>query len=210
MMYHYEALEQFGRELFPSLDIRFRWSAQDLITLDKIPYIGRISRMHPNVFVATGYRKWGMTNSTAAALLVTDLIMQRPNRYESLFSPSRFVADPSIKHFISQNADVAKQLLQGKFDQHDRKPEDVKEDEGAIVSVNGKRAGAYRDKEGTLHLIDTTCTHLGCEVHWNHGDRSWDCPCHGSRFSYKGEVMEGPAKKPLMPLKQPSTKGDST
>lgn len=209
MMYHYEALEQFGRELFPSLDIRFRWSAQDLITLDKIPYIGRLSRMHPNVYVATGYRKWGMTNSTAAALLVTDIIMQRPNRYESLFSPSRFVADPSIKHFISQNADVAKQLLQGKFDQNDRKPEDVKEDEGAIVSVNGKRAGAYRDKEGTLHLIDTTCTHMGCEVHWNHGDRSWDCPCHGSRFSYKGEVMEGPAKKPLMPLKQPSTKGDS-
>lgn len=201
MMYHYEALEQYGHELFSSLDIRFRWSAQDLTTLDKIPYIGKHSRIHPHIFVATGYRKWGMTNSTTAALLITDLILKRPNRYESLFTPSRFVADPSIKHFISQNADVAKHLLQGKFDMSDRKPEDVQPDEGTVVTVNGKRAGAYRDKEGALHVVDTTCTHMGCEVHWNHGDRSWDCPCHGSRFSYKGEVIEGPAKKPLKQIK---------
>jgi Rieske Fe-S protein len=138
-----------------------------------------------------------MTNGTAAALLISDLIQQRKNAYEMLYRPSRFVSDPSIRHFISQNTDVAKQLLQGKFDQNEKHPDDVANDEAAVVSVNGKRAGAYRDHDGTLHVVDTTCTHMGCEVHWNHGEKSWDCPCHGSRFSYDGEVMEGPAKKPL-------------
>ncbi|MCM3759981.1 FAD-dependent oxidoreductase [Alkalihalobacillus oceani] len=198
---HYEALEQYGQEIFQTLDIRFRWSAQDLTTLDKIPYIGRHSKLHPSIFVATGYRKWGMTNSTVAALLISDLILQRPNRYQELFSPGRFVADPSIRNFISQNTDVAKQLFQGKFDQTERKPEEVKKGEGTIVNVNGKRAGAYREQDGTLHVVDTTCTHMGCEVHWNHGDHTWDCPCHGSRFSFKGEVVEGPAKQPLKSIK---------
>ncbi|ARK32831.1 FAD-dependent oxidoreductase [Halalkalibacter krulwichiae] len=195
--YHYEALEQYGMELFSDVSIEYRWSAQDTVTLDKVPYIGRISRMHHNIFVATGYRKWGMTNGTMAGLLLTDLILKRNNRYESLYRPSRFIADPSVKKFLSHNTDVAKQLLKGKFDQNERHPEDVGKDEAAIVSVNGKRAGAYRTTEGELHVVDTTCTHMGCEVHWNEGDRSWDCPCHGSRFAPCGDVLEGPAKKPL-------------
>ncbi|MDT8861914.1 FAD-dependent oxidoreductase [Alkalihalobacillus sp. MEB130] len=195
--YHYEALEQYGMELFSDIDIQYRWSAQDMVTLDKLPYIGKISRTHPNIFVATGYRKWGMTNGTMAGLLLSDLILKRKNRYEVLYRPSRFIADPSVKKFITHNADVAKQLLQGKFDKSELHPDDVKNDESAVVTVNGKRAGAYRDKEGHLHVVDTTCTHMGCEVHWNHGDRTWDCPCHGSRYSYEGDVIEGPAKKPL-------------
>ncbi|WP_062051429.1 FAD-dependent oxidoreductase [Bacillus sp. JCM 19034] len=195
--FHYEALEQFANEMFSSFELTYKWSAQDLTTLDKIPYIGPISRGHRNIFVATGYRKWGMTNGTMAALLLTDLIMKRENRFEAVFRPSRFAADPSLRQFISQNADVAKQLLKGKFDQANRQPEDVQMGEAAVVSVDGKRAGAYRDEQGQLHVVDTTCTHMGCEVHWNEGEHSWDCPCHGSRFSPKGEVLEGPAKKPL-------------
>ncbi|GAE29737.1 FAD-dependent oxidoreductase [Halalkalibacter hemicellulosilyticus] len=198
--FHYEALEQFAYELFSEFELTYKWSAQDLTTLDKIPYIGRISRGYPNVFVATGYRKWGMTNGTAAALLLTDLIMKRENRYESLFRPSRFASHPSLRQFMTQNADVAKQLLKGKLDQVNRQPEDVHVGEGAVVSVEGKRAGAYRDEQGHLHVIDTTCTHMGCELHWNDGEHSWDCPCHGSRFSYTGDVLEGPAKKPLKKL----------
>jgi Rieske Fe-S protein len=76
----------------------------------------------------------------------------------------------------------------------------VQNDEGAAVRMNGKRAGAYRDAEGKLHIVDTTCTHMGCEVDWNEAERTWDCPCHGSRYSYKGEVIDGPAKKPLVPI----------
>jgi glycine/D-amino acid oxidase-like deaminating enzyme/nitrite reductase/ring-hydroxylating ferredoxin subunit len=200
-MYHYESLQDYANKVFTTRAIPFRWSAQDLITLDKIPYIGKLSRMHPNVFVATGFRKWGMTNGTAAAHVITDLIVGRPNPYEELYKPSRFVADPSIRHFMSENLDVAKHLIKGKFDDADKSIDEIALDEGAVVKVDGKRAGAYKDKEGCLHIVDTTCTHMGCEVNWNHGDRSWDCPCHGSRFSYKGEVIEGPATKPLKNIK---------
>ncbi|MGO4889774.1 FAD-dependent oxidoreductase [Anaerobacillus sp. MEB173] len=197
---HYESLERFGHETFGIKEIPYRWSAQDLTTLDKLPYIGRISRDHTNIYVATGYRKWGITNGTAAALLLTDLITGKDNLYHDVVTPSRFVADPSIKHFVSQNLDVAKHLIQGKVEMALGKPEDLDPDEGAVVSVNGKRAGAYKDNEGNLYLVDTTCTHMGCEVEWNSGDRSWDCPCHGSRFSIEGSVIEGPAKSPLKRL----------
>jgi glycine/D-amino acid oxidase-like deaminating enzyme/nitrite reductase/ring-hydroxylating ferredoxin subunit len=194
---HYEALQAFAEETFGIEEIPYRWSTQDLITLDKVPYIGHITDNTPNIFVATGYRKWGMTNGTAAALLLKDLIMKRDNPYSELYTPSRFQADPSVKHFISQNVDVAKHLIEGKLEFALRKPEDLVNDEGAVVRVDGKRAGAYRDNEGILHIVDTTCTHLGCEVEWNAGDRTWDCPCHGSRFSVHGAVVEGPADTPL-------------
>ncbi|WP_026677575.1 FAD-dependent oxidoreductase [Fictibacillus gelatini] len=194
---HYEALEEFANETFGIKDYLFRWSTQDLTTLDKIPYVGRISSGKPNIFVATGYRKWGMTNSTAAALLLRDLIIQKENRYEELYTPSRFDAEPSVKNFLIQNADVAKHLIEGKLEYALRSADDLENDEGSVVNVDGKRAGAYKDEKGEVHLVDTTCTHMGCEIEWNSGDRTWDCPCHGSRFSITGEVIEGPAKRPL-------------
>jgi glycine/D-amino acid oxidase-like deaminating enzyme/nitrite reductase/ring-hydroxylating ferredoxin subunit len=197
MMQHYEALQSFGDEVFGIKEIPYRWSTQDFTTLDKVPYIGQMNNGTPNIFVATGYRKWGMTNGTAAALLLTDLVLKKENRYHELYTPSRFYADPSVKKFISMNMDVAKHLIEGKLEFALRKPEDLTNDEGAVVSVNGKRAGAYKDEEGKLHIVDTTCTHMGCELEWNSGDRTWDCPCHGSRFSIDGDVVEGPAQKPL-------------
>ncbi|WP_051317266.1 FAD-dependent oxidoreductase [Ectobacillus panaciterrae] len=199
-MKHYEALEAFGEDVLGIEKHVSRWSTQDLITLDKIPYIGHLSDRHPNIFVATGYRKWGMTSSTAAALLITDLITKKHNPYKELYTPSRFAADPSIKHFLTTNGDVAKHLLEGKLEFPLRTPEELVTGEGSVVRVDGKRAGAYKDDEGVLHIVDTTCTHLGCEVEWNRGDRTWDCPCHGSRFSIDGDVIEGPAQKPLKKL----------
>ena len=199
---HYRALEIFGMEVLGLKEIRYRWSAQDLITLDKVPYIGTIASAHSNVLVATGYRKWGMTTGTAAAHILRDIVLERKNRYQLLYTPSRFYADPSLKTFLAQNADVAGHLIKGKFDMPLQSADDLAKNEGAVVSANGARAGAYRDEEGRMHLVDTTCTHLGCEVVWNHGDRTWDCPCHGSRFSYTGEVVEGPANRPLQRLQQ--------
>lgn len=194
---HYKALETFARDKIGIKEVLFRWSAQDLTTLDKLPYIGPITTTKPNILVATGYRKWGMTNGTHAALLLRDLVLKRDNRYASLFAPSRFYADPSLKHFFMDNADVVKHLVSGKLDFFNPALEDLSNDEGAVVTINGTRKGAYKDAEGNLYVVDTTCTHMHCEVNWNHGDRTWDCPCHGSRFSYKGDVLEGPAKKPL-------------
>ncbi|WP_223702648.1 FAD-dependent oxidoreductase [Sutcliffiella deserti] len=197
---HYRALEEYGEKVLGIKEVAYRWSAQDLYTLDKVPYVGQITSSNPNILIATGYRKWGMTNGTAAALLLQDLVKGKQNKYTELFSPSRFVADPSLKKFISTNMDVAGHLVKGKLEKPTKQPEDLALDEGGVVTLNGKRAGAYKDEKGTLHCVDTTCTHLGCEVEWNHGDRSWDCPCHGSRFSIHGDVLEGPAKEPLKKL----------
>ncbi len=164
----------------------------------KSPILALITADKPQILVATGYRKWGMTNGTTAALLLTDIILKKENPYRDLFSPSRpKKADPDLKKFISINADVAGHLLKGKLEFVPKDINDLNNDEGSVVMVNGKRAGAYKDPEGKLHIVDTTCTHLGCECEWNHGERTWDCPCHGSRFSYVGEVLNGPAEKPL-------------
>lgn len=195
---HYKALKAFGEEVFGIEEIPYHWSTQDLITLDNIPYVGNITSDVPNVYVATGYRKWGMTNGTAAALLLADLVLKRKNRYEKLFAPARFYANPSIKNFFLQNANTTFHLLKGKIDFPFRTIHDLKKDEGAVVFMNGHRKGAYKDTEGNVHIVDTTCTHVGCEVEWNNGERSWDCPCHGSRFSFTGEVIEGPAEKKLL------------
>jgi glycine/D-amino acid oxidase-like deaminating enzyme/nitrite reductase/ring-hydroxylating ferredoxin subunit len=194
---HYKALETFGEDVLGTQEVLYRWSAQDLTTLDKLPYIGELSSLQPHVLVATGFRKWGMTNGTAAALLLADLVLDRKNRFKDLYSPSRFIADPSLKKFFMDNADVAKHLIKGKFDHPNTEIDELANDEGAVVTINGKRKGAYKDTEGKVYVVDTTCTHMGCEVNWNHGDRTWDCPCHGSRFSFTGEVVEGPAEKPL-------------
>ncbi|WP_246860912.1 FAD-dependent oxidoreductase [Bacillus sp. REN3] len=194
---YYEALEAFASQTFGIREIPFRWSAQDPTTQDKIPFVGNYSASTDNIYVATGYNKWGMTNSINAALLMTDLILKKDNPYKDLFDPQRFNADPQLKNFIVDNANVAKELVKGKFERPSANPESLRNDEGAAVTVNGQRAGAYRDVDGQLHVVDTTCTHMGCELKWNDGERTWDCPCHGSRFSYRGEVVEGPAELPL-------------
>lgn len=196
-MKHYEALAAFGKNVLGVTDIHYRWSAQDLYTLDKVPYIGRITSGKQNIFIASGYRKWGMTNSTAAAMVLNDLIVKGSHPYEKLFTPSRFKADPSVKKFIEHNADVASQFVKGKVDMTYKGPDEVAIEEAAHVRINGQKCGAYRDENGKLHLVDATCTHLGCEVEWNQGDKSWDCPCHGSRYSTDGAVLEGPAEQPL-------------
>jgi len=193
----YTVLAEFGERLFGAESVAYRWSAQDIIATDKLPYVGPPDKDKPIVLVATGYRKWGMTGGTAAAMLIADLALGRGNRYAELFAPARFHADPDLRTLVSTNAKVAGSLIAGKLEMPGRTPESLAPDEGAVVELNGKRAGAYLDQHGELHLVDTTCTHMGCEVKWNPGERTWDCPCHGSRFDFKGNVVEGPAMKPL-------------
>lgn len=196
-MEYYKALETFGEEVFGIEEVVYRWSAQDLVTLDNLPYVGALTEGQSNILIATGFRKWGMSNGTAAALLFRDLVTGKENRFQKLYSPSRFYVQPSLKNFLVQNANVVGQLIKGKLDSPSTKPEELSNGEGAVVTLDGHRKGAYRDDEGNIHIVDTTCTHIGCEVEWNSGDRTWDCPCHGSRFSFTGEVIDGPAEKPL-------------
>ncbi|MBC5637008.1 FAD-dependent oxidoreductase [Ornithinibacillus sp. BX22] len=194
---HYKALQDFAEAHIGVEEILYRWSAQDLTTLDKLPYIGRISEEEDKIFVATGFRKWGMSNGILAAKIISDKILGHENPYTELFSPSRFQTDPSLRKFARINADVAKHLIKGKLEFTDNSIKSLSKDDATVTRINGKRAGVYKDPEDKYHCVDTTCTHMGCEVEWNSGERTWDCPCHGSRFSYTGEVVEGPAKRPL-------------
>ena len=150
-----------------------------MITPDKLPFVGPATAGHPNVLIATGYKKWGMTTGTIAAKILTDFILRKENRYADLYKPSRL---KGLGNIVKDNIDVAKHLIEGKLEFIIKTPEDLANDEGDIVLINGKRAGCYRDQDGQLHQVDSTCTHMGCEVNWNSGERTWDCPCHGSRL----------------------------
>lgn len=193
---HYEALVDFAKNIFTIDDILFRWSTQDCMTIDGIPYVGHFNSNTPNLYIATGFQKWGMTNSMVSAMLIRDLIVKGKSPWQDVYNPSRKTILASAKDFIVQNINVAEQLIDGKLSPV---PDDidVKNGEGKVVMVDGKRAGAYRDEKGNLHLVNTTCTHMGCELNWNSAERTWDCPCHGSRFTYDGKIIEGPATKHL-------------
>lgn len=189
---HYINLKQFAMETYRVESIPWRWSTHDYTTPDGVPYIGNLTSNTPNIFVATGYGKWGMTTSTLAAILLKDLITTGKSPWADLFSPSRFTPMASAANIIKENADVAKHLIKGKLS---IPPNNVliEKGEGKVIDVDAQRAGAYRDNTGALHIVDTTCTHVGCELNWNNAEKSWDCPCHGSRFTYEGDIIEGPA-----------------
>ncbi|MHC1685918.1 MAG: FAD-dependent oxidoreductase [Clostridiaceae bacterium] len=192
MKQHYVNLKKFAEETFDIEEFLYLWSTQDYITLDDIPYVGKLTAKSENIYVATGYGEWGMTNGTAAANIITDLIVKNESPYQEVYDPSRDISTKGIKNVVKENLDVAKELIKGKlqFGSHNL---NLKNDEGKVVSIHGERYGAYKDKDGNLHLVDITCTHLGCELKWNSAERSWDCPCHGSRFTFEGDIIEGPA-----------------
>lgn len=198
---NYEQLYQFGQKTFGVEKVHYRWSAQDPSPLDKVPYIGSYGLGDENIFVATGYRKWGMTTGILAGQLLTDLITGKQSDYEEVFTPER-LNKTTVKKGFKQNKHVAKMLVKDKIENPSSHLTDLQEDEGKVIEFNDQRAGAYRDRQGALHIVDTTCTHMGCETRWNNAERTWDCPCHGSRFSYEGNVVEGPATKPLKKLEE--------
>ncbi|STO07221.1 FAD-dependent oxidoreductase [Exiguobacterium aurantiacum] len=196
----YEHLGEFAERHFGVDEFTHHWSAQDMITLDKVPYIGRMTNDTPHVYVATGFSKWGMSQGIVAGRLIADLITSQPNRYEDLYDPTRSKWKLSdAARFVKTNADVAKEFVKGKVKRADKTVDDLGFDEGAIVNHDGEHVAAYRDPEGNVSLVGSNCTHMGCTVNWNNAERSWDCPCHGSRFKPNGEVIEGPAVKSLPP-----------
>lgn len=173
-----------------------RWSTQDLATLDGIPYIGELSTKTHDIFVATGFDKWGMTTGTLAALMFRDLIKAGGSPYSELYSPSRFTPVASAKNFFIQNAEVAENYIKGNLASL---PSDLSLEKGEckIEEVNGKKIGVYKDEFNSIHSVNIKCPHLGCTLVWNSAEKIWDCPCHGSSFTYDGKIIETPATKPL-------------
>lgn len=190
----YAALEAFAREHWDVQRVEHRWSSQDNVTVDQLPLVGRITPFEERVLMATGFAKWGMTGGTAAAHLLADLVLGRENPYASLFGPSRLNLRASAGKLVRENA-VAGAHFVGDRVKHPgrREIESLTPGEGDIVRLDGEKVAGYRDDDGTLFAVSPTCTHLGCQVNFNTAERSWDCPCHGSRFAPDGTVLQGPA-----------------
>lgn len=196
---HYVNLRAFAEETFTVKEYLYRWSTHDCVTVDQVPYIGQLDPTTPNLYVATGFRKWGMTQSTVSALILRELLLKGDHPWLPLYNPSRFTPGASAANFMKENLDVAVNFIAGKINPGDAAGE-IEENQGKVINVAGQRVGAYRDAGGELHRVDTTCTHMYCELNWNDAETTWDCPCHGSRFTVDGDIVEGPAVKPLNKL----------
>ena len=189
----FEKLESELRERFRTdITVTHQWGGEVFDSLDGLPYIGR-HPLHSNQFFGTGYSGDGLPYSTLSAMIETDLILGQPNPYEKLFSPKRL---SGWEHLITHGMEVGAQVIKQKFSpKPDR--EELGADEGAVVQEQGKELAVYKDRHGKIHTFSAKCTHEGCTVNWNKELKSWDCPCHGSRFAATGEVLSGPATKPL-------------
>ena len=196
----YEALIDFARRHWDVRSIDHRWSAQDYMPDDNVPYAGRLHFKSRHVYVATGLRKWGITAGTVAAMLISDAILERANDWAGLFSSTRIRPLQEAPRFALENTRTGIRFFADRLKHRGtRSIADLRPGEGDIVSASGQKVAGFRDDDGALHAVSSRCTHLGCQVVWNAAERTWDCPCHGSRFDVDGDVLNGPAVTPLAP-----------
>lgn len=193
----YQYLEKVARSMYPNCEIKYRWNTEDCISLDKIPYIGEFSNIMPNVYVATGYNKWGISTSNIAANIIVDKIMGRENPYEDIFKATRLEPIKNIKEVGNILKESINSLVLNKLEVPKETISQIENGNGKVVEISGKKVGVYKNEEGEIFKVKPICQHLGCELSWNNLDKTWDCPCHGSRYNYKGELIYGPSVKNL-------------
>ena len=193
----YEYLTHVADEYWPGCPEAARWSAQDCMTLDKIPYIGQYSRSRPYWYVATGFQKWGMTGSMVSAMILSDLICKRKSKYAEVFSPLRFHMQTSVGPFFNESGHAAAGLMKQAAGAPEEKLEALRPGQGGTIEQGGRKYGAYKDESGKIYKISVRCPHLGCQLQWNEVEKSWDCPCHGSRFDYRGRRLDEPAQEDI-------------
>lgn len=187
----YHVLDGRANELFGAKPTH-RWCTQDCMTFDGLPMVGKYAKNLPDFYVVTGFNKWGMTNAMTAASVVTDLICGRPNPYSELFSPQRAMKG-TLGAFLSNAVVSVAHILLGAFRIPLRGVDSVPKGKGMIVWYHGRRRAVYRDENDGLHVIDHRCTHMKGELKWNDAAKTWDCPCHGSRFTIDGDIIAEPA-----------------
>lgn len=190
---HYAWLKEAANEWFPGAKIQAQWSAQDTVPARGFPYIGRFSVDHLNWFVATGYRKWGMTSAMVAAKLLGDMICCRENPMEELYAPDLFSAR-ELPQILSDGGRAVASIASHALPRRVRSLRSVPTGTGKEV---GWCRGAYRSDDLRLHVVSLRCPHLGCRLHWNREEKTWDCPCHGSRFDRHGRCIDGPAQRDI-------------
>jgi glycine/D-amino acid oxidase-like deaminating enzyme/nitrite reductase/ring-hydroxylating ferredoxin subunit len=190
----YRALERFARQHWEVRSIDYRWSTQDNVTIDGVPYVGRLTPRTDRLFMATGFAKWGMSAGAAAGLLLSDLLLGRDSPWASLYDPNRFKPLAAGPKLLEENARVGLHFFGDRLRKRGRRAiEELAPGEGDIVRHRGEKVAGHRRDDGTLVAVSARCTHLGCQLNWNTAERSWDCPCHGSRFTPEGKVLQGPA-----------------
>ena len=190
-------LEQWTRERFPqSIEVEYRWSGQVMEPVDGLAFIGRNPLDEDNVYIATGDSGQGMTHGTIAGMLLSDLIQGRKNPWEDLYSPSRLRLK-SLPEYASENINVAGQYADYVTAGDIKSESELRPGEGAIMREGVSKIAVRRDESGNVHKLSAVCPHLGCIVAWNSTEQTWDCPCHGSRFSASGKVYQGPANNDL-------------
>jgi Rieske Fe-S protein len=194
----YEALERWAREHYEVAEVGYRWSAQDYESVDGLPYVGRLTPASDRILVATAFRKWGMSNGTAAGMILRDLMAGRENPWAETFAATRLAPGASVKTLVTENLDAGKRFIGDRLRSWRPRPAaEIPPGRGEIADLDGETVAAYRDDAGVLRAVAPDCTHLGCRVSFNTAERSWDCPCHGSRFDVDGRVIQGPAVRDL-------------
>lgn len=169
---HYRHLEEWVRSAYSVRSIDYRWLTEDVMSEDRIPLIGRLTSDSDHLYLATGFNKWGMTGGTAAAIILTDMILGRDNPWTEVYDPSR----------SRQTSQFSMEDIPG-----------IEPGQGTVIEKGEEKAAVYRDPQGVLYTLNPSCRHMGCTVSWNDAEKTWDCPCHGSRYNARGEVIYSPA-----------------
>lgn len=194
MLSHYKDLENFLYQNFSIEKVAYQWSAQHYHSADDVPYIGLASRFAKHTYMATGYFADGLVYGTVAGIIMSDLIIRKDNTWSKVYNSTRFTPLASTPFLIKEDGNVFLQYYKDfpKSQTHDFA--DLKAGQGKVMEIDREKWGVYRDDYQKLHIVSAVCTHMKCIVNWNNAEKTWDCPCHGSRFTTEGNVIEGPAR----------------
>lgn len=197
----YAALEEWAHRTFDTGAPSYRWSAHDYVPKDGLPYIGKLSPDSEGLWIGTGFKKWGLTNGTVAALILSDLIAGRENPWAPAFDSLRLKPKSSAGKLLQRQVELEKQSqgppITGEWPVE---ANELPSGKGRVIKSGGEKLAVYRDESGDFHAVSAVCTHMGCDVAFNTAEKTWDCPCHGSRFDVNGRVIHGPAVRELKPF----------
>jgi len=186
----YKTLEDIVTQNYPEVKSEYRWSANDCITFDSLPFAGYYSKSNKNIFVISGFNKWGMTNSMICSLIIADLIDGKKNKFAQFFSPLRCYK--GISSFLINSAEIVKNIMIKPIIPPFKTIKSLSKGSGDIICYKGKKRAVYMDEKNELHIIKPYCAHLKCLLKFNYNDKTWDCPCHGSRYDIDGNIINAP------------------
>ena len=193
----FKNLENYVRNIYPNMEVKYKWSTEDCISLDKVPYIGEFSNLYKNMYIATGFKKWGMTSSHVAGKIISDKILGKEPKYAEIYKATRLEPIKNIKEFGNMLKESTYSLVINKTKPALNSLDDITNGNGGIINYNNEKIGVYKDDSGKIFAVKPICKHLGCELSWNNLEKTWDCPCHGSRYDYTGKIITEPTKENL-------------